>query len=152
MQFAQRFTRHKPQLQSDGTVRAPGVSERSRRIMMDVHIDKIGDLAIVECAGRVVRSEAAIQLRDVVTSQEGVQLIVLDLSQVSAVEGYGLGMLVFLRRWAYDHNIRFKLFNPIKSVHDRLGRVSSMPEFDIATLDEMMALLASTDSRHTLAA
>jgi len=35
--------------------------------MLDVHIEKIGDLAIVECEGRVVRSEAAFQLHEAIT-------------------------------------------------------------------------------------
>ena len=76
----------------------------------------------------------------------------LDLSEVRAIEGGGLGMLVFLQRWAYDHDVRLKLFNPTKWVQDRLEHASSMPEFDIATLDEMMALLARADSRYALAA
>ena len=61
-------------------------------------------------------------------------------------------MLVFLQRWAQDHDIRFKLFNPPKSVRERLKRASSISEFDIPTLDEMMALLACADLRYALAA
>ena len=37
--------------------------------MMKVSIDNIGELAIVECEGRIVQSEAAFKLRDAVTSQ-----------------------------------------------------------------------------------
>ena len=69
-----------------------------------------------------------------------------------AIESSALGMLGFLQRWAYDHDIRLKLFNPTKSVQDRLEHAGSVPEFDIATLDEMMALLARADSRCALAA
>jgi len=69
-----------------------------------------------------------------------------------AIESSALGMLGFLQRWAYDHDIRLKLFNPTKSVQDRLEHAGSVPEFDIATLDEMMALLARADSRYALAA
>jgi hypothetical protein len=58
-------------------------------------------------------------------------------------------MLVFLQRWAYDHDIRLKLFNPRQSVQDRLEHAKSM--FDIAALDEMMALLVRADSRYALA-
>jgi len=36
--------------------------------MLDLHIEKTGELAVVECAGRVVRSEAAVKLREAVTS------------------------------------------------------------------------------------
>jgi anti-anti-sigma regulatory factor len=120
--------------------------------MMSVAIENIGDLAVIECEGRVVRSEAAFRLREVVISQQDARVIVLDLSEVCAIEGGGLGMLVFLQRWAYDHDIRLKLFNPTKWVQDRLEHASPMPEFDIATLDEMMALLARADSRYALAA
>jgi len=37
-------------------------------------------------------------------------------------------------------------------MRDRLERGGSMPEFDIATLHEMVALLANADSRYALAA
>ncbi len=120
--------------------------------MLSVHIENLGDLAVVECEGRVVRSEAAFKLREAVTSQRDARIIVLDLSEVRAIEGGGLGMLMFLQRWAYDHDIRLKLFNPTKSVQDRLEHVGSMPEFDIATLDEIMVLLTRADSRYAPAA
>jgi anti-anti-sigma regulatory factor len=120
--------------------------------MLDLHVEKIGELAVVECEGRIVRSEAAFNLREAVTSLRDARIIVLDLSEVRAIEGGGLGMLLFLQRWAYDHDIQFQLFNPTRSVRDRLERVRSTPELDIATLDEMMALLAKADSRYTLAA
>ena len=76
----------------------------------------------------------------------------LDLSEVPAMEGGGLGMLMFLQRWAHDRDIRLKLYNPPQSVRERLEEVSSMREFDIATFDEMMALLAHADGRYARAA
>ena len=120
--------------------------------MLTVHIETLGDLAVVECKGRIVRSEAAFKLREAVGSQRDARIIVLDLSEVPAIEGGGLGMLVFLQRWAHDHDIRLKLFNPSPSVWARLEHVSSMREFDIVTLDEMTALLARGDSRYARAA
>ena len=120
--------------------------------MLKVHIDNIGDLAIVECEGRIVQSDAAFKLREAVTSQRDARTVVLELSEVSAVEGGGLGMLVFLQRWAHDHDIRLKLFNPSKFVRERLKKTSSMSEFEFPTLDEMMALLAQADRRYAVAA
>jgi anti-anti-sigma factor len=120
--------------------------------MVDLHIEKIGDLAVVECEGRIVRSEAAFKLREAVTSLRNVRIIVLDLSEVHAMEGGGLGIVLFLQRWAYDHGIQFKLFNPSRSVRDRLELVNSIAELDIATLHEMMELLANADRRYDLAA
>jgi hypothetical protein len=59
-------------------------------------------------------------------------------------------MLVFLRRWAQDHNIRFLLFDPYKSVRDGLKRARSISEFYIPTMAEMMALLAYASNRHAI--
>ena len=120
--------------------------------MLALRIEKIGELAVVECKGRVVRSEAAVKLREAVTSLRNARIIVLDLSEVRAIEGGGLGMLLFLQRWACGHDIQFKLFNPTRSVRDRLRLVNSIGELDIATLHEMMDLLANADRRYALAA
>jgi anti-anti-sigma regulatory factor len=119
--------------------------------MLKLNIDNIGEVAVVECEGRIVQSDAAFKLREVVTLQSDARTVVLDLSQVDAIEGGGLGMLIFLQRWAQDHDIRFKLFNPCRSVRERLKKVHSS-EFDIPTLDELMAVLAQADRRHAIAA
>jgi anti-anti-sigma regulatory factor len=120
--------------------------------MLSIHIDNVGDIAVIECEGRIVRSEAALQLREAVNSQRDARIILLDLSEVSALEAGGLGMLAFLQRWAKDHGIRLRLFNPRQSVRSRLEQVSWMREFDIIARDEMVALLALSDGRRALAA
>ena len=81
----------------------------SIRVFPSADIDNIGDLAIVECKGRIVQSEAAFKLRDAVTSQSDARTVVLELTEVPAIEGGGLGMLILLQRWARDHGVRFKL-------------------------------------------
>jgi anti-anti-sigma regulatory factor len=120
--------------------------------MLNVIIDNIGELAVVECEGRIVQSDAALKLRNAVTSQTHARIVVLELSEVHAIKGRGLGMLVFLRRWARDHNIRFLLFNPSESVRDGLKRARSISDFYIPTTAEMMALLAYASSRHAMPA
>src|ERR1700738_737312 len=120
--------------------------------MLNVAVENIGELAVVECEGKLVRSEAVLKLREAVTSQTDARIVVLELSEVHAIEGGGLGMLVFLRRWARVHNIRVLLFNPSKAVRNGLTRARSISEFYIPTMDEMMALLAYASSRHALAA
>ena len=119
--------------------------------MFNIHTDKIGDMAVVECEGRIVRSDAAFKLREAVTSQRDARIVVLELSEVHALEGGGLGMLVFLQRWARDHNVRFMLFDPSKCVRDGLKRVRAISEFYIPTLDDMTALLTYADSRYAAA-
>jgi len=112
-------------------------------------IERIGELGVVECKGRIVRSEAAYTLREAVTSLRDARTIVLDLSEVSAIESGGLGMLQFLQRWACDRSIQLKLFNPARPVRDRLEHAGATLEFDIATLNELMTLLAVAGS-HSL--
>jgi anti-anti-sigma factor len=119
----------------------PENNDYSGEAMLNIHVENVGDVAIIECVGRVVRSDAAFRLRDAVNAQKGARVIVLDLTGVSAIEGGGLGMLLFLQRWAQDRDIRLKLFNPHQAVLDRLEQASSMRELDIASLDEMTALL-----------
>jgi len=113
--------------------------------MINVSVEKVGDLSVVECDGRIVRSEAAFALRDSVTAQADARVIVLDLSEVNAVEGGGLGMLIFLQRWAQDHHIQLKLFNPRSSVRARLERTAAPPNFDIVSVDELLQLLGQTE-------
>ena len=49
--------------------------------MSDIHIDKVGNMAVVECEGRFVKSETAFQLREAVTSQTGARTVVLEVAR-----------------------------------------------------------------------
>src|SRR2546427_3051160 len=113
-------------------------------MMPSVHIDNVGEMAIIECAGRFVRNEAAFKLRDAVTSQTDARLVILDLTEMHAIGGGGIGMLVHLQRWSQERDIRFKVFNPSKSVQDKLKRV----DFEIATLEQLMSVLSRVDSEY----
>ena len=120
--------------------------------MLKVTVANMGELAVVGCEGRIVASESAYKLREAVISQTDARIVVLELSEVRALGGGGLGMLAFLQRWAREHNIRFLLFHPSKSVQSRLNRARSIAEFYIPSFEEMMALLAYANSRYALAA
>jgi anti-anti-sigma regulatory factor len=84
---------------------------------------------------------AAFRLRDAVTHQRNARVVLLDLSDVQAVEGGGLGMLVFLQRWTSEHGIQFKVFDPPAFVRQRLEQVRSASELEIAGTSEVLALL-----------
>jgi len=120
--------------------------------MLAIHVEDLGNLAVVECKGRVVRSESVFKLRDVVLAQAHARIVALDLSEVEAMGGGGLGMLVFLDQWAHNCGIQFKLFNPSQSVVEGLAGNRSVLNFEIATFHEMMSILAHSDSRYALAA
>src|ERR1700676_1182723 len=125
---------------------------RLRSVMLTLRIEHIGDMAIFECKGRIVRRDATLKLREAVTAQQNVRIVLLDLTKVGAIEAGGLGMLWFLQRWTDDHDIQFKLYNPIHSVRDRLEHNNAMLRFDIITFEEMMTLVAYADNQYTRAA
>ncbi len=99
--------------------------------MPSVRIDNVGEMAFIECSGRFVRNEAAFKLRKAVTSQTDARIVVLDLTEMHAIGGGGIGTLVLLQGWAKDHNIQFELFNPSGPVLDKLKHV----DFEISTLE-----------------
>jgi anti-anti-sigma regulatory factor len=111
--------------------------------MPRVRIDKVGEMAIIECTGEFVRAGSALKLRDAVTSQREARVVVLDLTEMNAIGGGGVRMLMRLRRWAENHNIRVKLFNPSGLVRDKLKRDG----FEIVTLEQMTSLFRYIDSQ-----
>ena len=113
--------------------------------MLCLQMDKIGDLAVVECKGTIVSSEAALKLRDAVLAHRDARVVVVDLSQVVDFGGSGLGMLMFLQRWAHDHAVQLKWFNPSLSVRHRLKQSRAISKLGFIPLGEVMALLFEAD-------
>lgn len=66
--------------------------------MLNVTVANIGELAVVGCEGRIIQSESSYKLREAVTSQTDSRIIVVELSEVRAIGGGGIGMLAFLQR------------------------------------------------------
>ena len=121
-------------------------------LMLTIHVENLNDLAVVECKGRIVTSDAVFKLRDVVRAQVNARIIALDLSEVKAIGGGGLGMLAFLERWARDNNIQFKLFSPSRAVLEGLVHNRLVLDFEIASFHEMMGILCHSDNTYSLAA
>jgi anti-anti-sigma regulatory factor len=113
--------------------------------MLSIHNDRIGDVAVLECKGRLEHSDAAFKLRDGVTVQPDARVIVLDLSEVSSIDGGGLAMLLFLERWALDHEIELKVSNPSNSVRHRIREAQSVMDFEISTIYDVSTLVAPAE-------
>lgn len=92
--------------------------------MCNLKVEKIGNVAVVHCKGRIVRSDAAFGLRDAVTAQTYARVILLDLSGVDALEGGGLGMVLFLQLWIRSLGIQLKVFAPSAAVRQSLERTA----------------------------
>jgi anti-anti-sigma regulatory factor len=135
-----------------GNIRALQAANATRKSVLELSVDRIGDLAVVECEGRITRNESAGKLRDLVTSLQDAHIVVLDLSEVAIIDDNGLTTFLLLQHWAYQHQVQFKLFNPRCWVRQKLEYANAIPEFDIASLDEIVALLANAKARIALAA
>ncbi len=120
--------------------------------MMSIHVENISDLAVIECKGRITRSDTVFKLRDTVLAQADSRIITLDLSEVEAMSGGGLGMLAFLERGAREHDICLKLYRPSKPVLEGLVQNRSILNFEIVSFHEMLSILAHSDSRYAIAA
>ncbi len=107
--------------------------------MFAVHVEKIGDVAIIQCEGRMIGSDAAFQLHDEVRRQEDSNFVLLDFSELSFMGGNVLDMLVCLQAWAREHDIQFRLFNPSHGM--RLSIHSATTELEIASMDDVLSML-----------
>jgi len=63
--------------------------------MLNVSVENIGELAVVECEGRIVQSESVSRLREAVTSLTDARIVVLELSGVRAMGGSVLACSCF---------------------------------------------------------
>jgi anti-anti-sigma factor len=112
---------------------------------MSLHIksEQTGDVAVLQCAGRIVRGEALHFLKDAVTGLNQPRVVVLDLTEVEMVDGGGLGMLVFLHRWTRDNDLQLKLVNPSSFVREMLGRTRLTCVFNISSVDDAVEILCT---------
>jgi anti-anti-sigma regulatory factor len=122
--------------------------------MLTIDVESQGELSVVECKGRIVCEDAVFRLRDIVQDQAAARVIVLDLSEVEAISGGGVGMLAVLDGWARDREIQFKLFSPSTAVVEGLVNNRALLDFEIASFHEMMRIFMQQedDGRRALAA
>jgi anti-anti-sigma factor len=105
--------------------------------------DQTGDVAILQCVGRIVRGEPLRFLKEAVTSLKNPRMVVLDLSDVEMLDGGGLGTLVFLHRWTRDNGIQLKLVNPSPFVREMLDRTRLTCLFNVSSIDDVFDVLCT---------
>jgi anti-anti-sigma regulatory factor len=109
--------------------------------MLTLHTERFVEVAVIQCQGRIVQDDAAFKLRDAVRQQRSARAILLDFSEVQALEGGGLGMLLFLQQWTRDRGIRFQVFDPPRRVRQALERVRSTAVIEIAGMSDVLSLI-----------
>ena len=105
-------------------------------MMLGVTIHDLGETAVVRCVGRIVVGKSE-TLRKAVLSQANRRTVVLDLARLDAIDGSGLGLLVFLHGWARVLGIDLQLMNPTRHVRELL---------ELTNLDSVFRILSSEDT------
>ena len=112
-------------------------------MMLGVAIQDSGKTAVVHSIGRIVVGETDV-LRKAVLAQANRRTVVLDLTSVDAIDGSGIGLLVFLQGWARAVGIDLRLMNPTRNVRELL---------ELTNLDSVFKVLSPEDTapRHPVA-
>ena len=107
--------------------------------MLKFTIHNLGDVAVFECAGRIT-VEAGEALRSAVLRQPFVQLVVLDLKDVTGIDAAGLGVLAGLRSWSKASGTELKLMNLRPRVEKVLELTGLKALFAICSARDMLDL------------
>jgi anti-anti-sigma factor len=117
--------------------------------MLTIDVEKSGDVAVVHCAGRLVRGAEVCTLRNAVISEKNTRIVVLDLSQLEFMDGGGLNSLVSLHHWTRNHGIQLKLVNLSPFVREMLIRTRLNRVLDISSLRDVLTVLRSEGQPQT---
>jgi hypothetical protein len=109
--------------------------------MFGVHKEKIGDVSVILCKGRMVGGDAACKLGEEVKRQGNDRVVLLDFSELVSLGGEVLVMLVALQVWTRGLGIQLRLFDPPLGVRQSLQRLRPTVEFEIASIDDVLSLL-----------
>jgi len=113
--------------------------------MLTIDVERTGDVAVVRCAGRIVRGREVHTLRNAVIGEKDSRIVVLDLTDVESVDAGGLNTLVSLHAWAVSRGVQLKLVNPSHFVHEMLTRTKLDRVFDISTFRRALHVLTGVE-------
>lgn len=112
---------------------------------LQIESSRAGDVAILQCKGRLVRGNPVLALRDAVMRYPDMRIIVLDLTALETLDGGGLGMLVFLHRWALENEVQLKLVNVNPFVREMLDRTRLTCVFDVSSVEDAVEILCNAE-------
>jgi anti-anti-sigma factor len=113
-----------------------------------ISTEQIGDVAVLQCTGRVASRESLTALKEAVTSRSQLRVIVLEMSSVEMLDARGLGMLVFLHNWACATDIQVKLVNPSELVREMLEVTRLTSVLHVSSADDVIEMFCT--SRHAI--
>jgi anti-anti-sigma factor len=86
--------------------------EKIGSLMLDIGIERRGNISVLHCSGRIDVGEALTRLREAVICELSARTILLDLARVTAIDAAGLGLLMFLHTRAAGRGCELKLCAP----------------------------------------
>jgi anti-anti-sigma factor len=113
--------------------------------MITIDVERTGDVAVVRCAGRIVRGQEVHSLRTAVIGEKSSRIVVLDLTEVESIDAGGLNTLVSLHEWACARGVQLKLVNPSHFVKEMLTRTKLDRVFDISTFRRALHVLTGAE-------
>ena len=109
--------------------------------MLKITVQKLGDIRVLRCHGRIVAGDAGSIPRNAVLSQQHTGMLVIDLARVDHIDAGGLGVLLGLRELAHSRAITFKLMNATKRVEEILEITHLRAVFEFCSVRELFCLL-----------
>ena len=106
---------------------------------------QVGDVSVVDVAGRITLGEGSSALRDALRQMvgKGQKKILLNLGEVSYIDSSGIGELVSGFTAVSNKGGQLKLLNLTKKVHDLLQITKLLTVFDVH--DDEAKAIASFD-------
>jgi len=116
-------------------------STEGKRVELQYEIERMQDVAVVRCSGRMVRGAALDGFRRGIEQLDRLRVLVLDLSEIQQLDAGGLGTLLLVRRWAMQNSARLKLVNPPVFFRRMLDATHLSTVFEVSSLKEALYIL-----------
>lgn len=113
----------------------------NRHMELEYQVERIEDVAVVRCAGRMVRGAALDAFRRRMEQLGRTRVLVLDLSELTQLDAGGLGALLLVRRWAVQNSAKLKLVDPPTFVRRILEATRLNSVFEISSIKDALSIL-----------
>jgi len=123
----------------------PEQARMNRHMELKFQVERLQDVAVVNCSGRMVRGTALDEFRRRIEQLECVRVLVLDVSEVEQLDAGGLGALVQVRRWATQKSAKMKLVNPPLFFRRLLEATHLTSLFEVSSLQEAICILRAKE-------
>ena len=108
---------------------------------LQYQIERVEDVAVVRCSGRMVRGAKLDEFRRRIEQLDSLRVLVLDLSDIQQLDAGGLGTLLLVRRWTAQNSARLKLVDPPVFFRRLLEATHLTSVFEISSLKDALSIL-----------